>query len=59
MTGMDRRKWDIENRVKLLSDLLMKMRFWLDDSQVWDLRVSRMVGYQERTEIRIVSLGID
>jgi Holliday junction resolvase RusA-like endonuclease len=56
---MDRRKWDIENRVKLLSDLLMKMRFWLDDSQVWDLRVSRMVGYQERTEIRIVSLGID
>jgi len=59
LTGMDRRKWDIENRVKLLSDLLMKMRFWLDDSQVWDLRVSRMVGYQERTEIRIVSLGID
>jgi len=59
LPGMDRRKWDIENRVKLLSDLLMKMRFWLDDSQVWDLRVSRMVGYQERTEIRIVSLGID
>jgi len=59
LTGMDRRKWDIENRVKLLSYLLMKMRFWLDDSQVWDLLVSRMVGYQERTEIRIVSLGID
>jgi len=56
LVGRDRRRWDVENRVKLPSDLLTHMGFWGDDSQVWDLRVSREIGAEEETRLRISRL---
>jgi len=56
LVGRDERRWDVENRVKVLSDLLTRMGFWLDDSQVWDLRVRRELGRAERTAVEISPL---
>ena len=52
-----RRRWDIENRVKVLSDLLTEMCFWGDDSQVWDLRVRREIAPSDATKIEITPIG--
>jgi len=53
MTSPGVRRWDVENRVKVLSDLLTRMAFWGDDSQVWELVVTRKEGRPERTEVTI------
>lgn len=56
LIGRDERRWDVENRVKVLSDLLTRVGFWLDDSQVWDLHVTRERGREEATTVEIVPL---
>lgn len=56
LVGKDQRRWDVENRVKVLSDLLTRMRFWGDDSQVWDLRVRRELGTTPTTRVEIAPL---
>lgn len=53
LTSPGARRWDVENRVKVLSDLLTRMAFWGDDSQVWELVVTRKEGRPERTEVTI------
>jgi Holliday junction resolvase RusA-like endonuclease len=53
LTAPGNRRWDVENRVKILSDLLKRMGFWGDDSQVWELVVTRKEGRPERTEVTI------
>lgn len=53
LTSQGVRRWDVENRVKILSDLLTRMGFWGDDSQVWELVVTRKEGRPERTEVTI------
>lgn len=53
LVGKDQRRWDVENRVKVLSDLLTRMRFWEDDSQVWELRVRREMGKAPSTRLEI------
>ena len=57
LTTPTKRRWDVENRVKVLSDLLTRMGFWGDDSQVWELIVRRETGTPERTEITIDPLS--
>jgi len=57
LTSPSVRRWDIENRVKVLSDLLTRMKFWKDDSQIWDLRVRREKGNPEATLITIEPLN--
>lgn len=53
LTTSTKRRWDVDNRVKVLADLLTRMGFWGDDSQVWHLIVRREHGAPERTEILI------
>lgn len=57
LTSPSARRWDVENRVKVLSDLLTRMKFWKDDSQIWDLRVRREKGHPEATLITIEPLN--
>lgn len=57
LVAKDNRRWDVENRVKVLSDLLTEMQFWGDDSQVWDLRVRREPGKVSVTKIEITPIG--
>jgi len=37
----ENRKYDLDNRAKCLFDTLTKLRVWIDDSQIDDLRIRR------------------
>jgi len=38
---LQKKRWDIANREKVLSDACTRARVWLDDSQIDDLRIVR------------------
>lgn len=56
LTASNRRRWDIDNRVKALQDGLMAGGVIEDDSQVEILHVEREYGKQATTYIEIYSL---
>ena len=43
---------DTDNYLKLFKDCMTDMRFWLDDSQVWDERVVKV--YSEQASITVI-----
>ena len=47
----DRRRWDIDNRVKALQDCLSKAKIIKDDAQIQELKVKREYGEQVKTRI--------
>ena len=52
-TTNDRRRWDIDNRVKALQDCLSMAGVIRDDSQLDDLRVQRIYGKDKGTRITV------
>ena len=48
----NRKRWDLDNRVKALQDCLQMAEIIKDDSQIWELQVKRKLG--EKTMTRIV-----
>ena len=52
-TTNDRRRWDIDNRVKALQDCLSMAGVIRDDSQLDDLRVQRVYGKDKGTRITV------
>ena len=55
-TSTNRRKWDIDNRVKALQDCLGLAGIIKDDSQVEILHVERRYGEQATTRIELNTL---
>ena len=53
----DRRRWDIDNRVKAVQDLLMEAGIIEDDSLVWDLNVRRLRSDETRTDIEVEAIA--
>lgn len=49
----DKRRWDIDNRVKILQDALMYSDVIKDDSQILSLHVKRIFGTQTQTFIKL------
>ena len=56
LTASNRRRWDIDNRVKALQDGLMAGGVIKDDSQVEVLHVERSYGKHAMTHIEIYAL---
>lgn len=56
LTASNRRRWDIDNRVKALQDGLMAGGVIKDDSQVEILHVERDYGKQAQTHVEIYAL---
>lgn len=50
----NKRKMDIDNRVKILQDCLMEAGVIKDDSQVWDLAVRRILTPGEPEMTRVI-----
>ena len=55
-TSTNRRRWDIDNRVKALQDCLELAGVIKDDSQVQVLHVERQHGKQAKTRLEIYAL---
>lgn len=53
-TTKDRRKWDIDNRIKPLQDCLERAGVIKNDRQIESLHVRREYGEQESTKIQIL-----
>lgn len=53
-TAKDRRKWDIDNRIKPLQDCLERAGVIKNDRQIESLHVMRKYGEQESTKIQIL-----
>lgn len=53
----DRRKWDIDNRVKALQDCLAMAGVIEDDRQIQRLHVERQAGTQTATTVTVLELG--
>ena len=51
----DRKRWDLDNRVKALQDCLQMAGVIKDDSQIWELHVKRKLG--EKTTTRVLLEG--
>ena len=52
----NRRKWDIDNRVKALQDCLSKAKIIKDDAQIQELKVKREYGDKVSTRIILTEL---
>ena len=51
------RKWDIDNRLKALLDVLMQGGIIEDDAQVYGLNVRKVTGMRERTVVMVRAYG--
>ena len=49
----DRRRWDIDNRIKALQDCLRAAHVLVDDAQVESLTVRRIYGYRKATLLEV------
>lgn len=52
----DRRKWDIDNRIKALQDCLAMAGVIEDDRQIQRLHVERQIGPQTATVVTVLEL---
>lgn len=52
----NRRRWDIDNRIKALQDCLAPAGIIKDDSQVWRIEIERRVTEETTTEIMLTEL---
>ena len=52
----NRRRWDIDNRVKALQDCLSIAGVIRDDSQVDALHVERSYGKEQRTQMTVIEV---
>lgn len=53
----DRRRWDIDNRIKALQDCLAEAGVLKDDKQIIDLRARREYGRADRTLVTVSEAG--
>ena len=56
-TASDKRRWDIDNRVKALQDCLTIAGVIKDDSQIDKLTVRRLYGEKAKTELILEALA--
>ena len=47
----NRKRWDLDNRVKALQDCLQMAGIIKDDSQIWELHVKRKLGKKTTTRV--------
>ena len=52
----DKRRWDIDNRIKALQDCLAPAGIIRDDSQVWKIQIERKLTEETSTKIILTEL---
>ena len=58
LIAADRRKWDIDNRVKAVQDCLQAGGVIVDDRQVWRLILERDFGQVAQTRLELYTWGV-
>ena len=53
----NKRRMDIDNRIKALQDCLKPAGVLNDDSQVWELQVERQLGETDETIVALYAIG--
>ena len=53
LTSTTRRKWDLDNRIKVLQDCLERAGVIKNDGQIWKIEAERKLGSRESTQIEI------
>ena len=58
ITTHDKRRWDLDNRIKALQDCLAPAGVIKDDSQIWGIYIKRKLAQKTSTKIILKMLDI-